>query len=296
MKTPGFSFGKIHSTCSLFCCDKFTRCCVHQPAKVCILQSHLRTRRSVGFQISSHLAFKFPRSYEYPRTLGCNRTFGDEELVGTCEDKFIAVDFDFATILSSPFGSCILFAIVLRQLIKLEFLAQQVQLKWLMLNKWRRLFHSSRVKLPSVKMSASLCLVSMYRIWILESRLILQNNQDQLCEFLTHVSLLDFGLCDHYGFIVLKDTNIALGPECVPLDGTWSMLDRSRLVCLVGICFLMFGCMFADRFHRGSLTSLGFVGLVWWRWNTSITKTQRSRAGIPSMRKHLHRERLLQLQ
>ena len=38
--------------------------------------------------------------------------FADEELVGTCEDRLIAVDFDFATILS-PFCSCILFAIVL---------------------------------------------------------------------------------------------------------------------------------------------------------------------------------------
>ena len=36
------------------------------------------------------------------------RLFADEELVGTCEDKFIDVDFDFAT-LSSPFCSCIIF-------------------------------------------------------------------------------------------------------------------------------------------------------------------------------------------
>ena len=31
--------------------------------------------------------------------------------------------------------------------------------------------------------------------------------------------------------------NIALKPECVPLDGTWSMLVRSRLVFVVGIGF-----------------------------------------------------------
>ena len=52
-----------------------------------------------------------------------------EELVGTCEDKFIAVDFDFAAIISSPLCSFTLFAIFLEQLIKLEFLAQQVELK-----------------------------------------------------------------------------------------------------------------------------------------------------------------------
>ena len=61
-------------------------------------------------------------------------SFADEELAGTVEDKFIAVGLDFATLLSSPSCSCTLFAIVLVQLVKLEFLAQQVELKWLMLN------------------------------------------------------------------------------------------------------------------------------------------------------------------
>ena len=42
--------------------------------------------------------------------------FTVEEVAGTREDKFVAVDFDFATILSSPFCSCILFAIVLELL------------------------------------------------------------------------------------------------------------------------------------------------------------------------------------
>ena len=48
-----------------------------------------------------------------------------------------------------------------------------------MLKKWRGLFHSSRVKLPLVKMSASWCLVSMYRIWFSESRLILSKQPIQ---------------------------------------------------------------------------------------------------------------------
>ena len=61
--------------------------------------------------------------------------FADEELAGTDEDRFIAVGLDFATILSSSFCSYTLFAIFLGHLIKLEFLAQQVELKWLMLNK-----------------------------------------------------------------------------------------------------------------------------------------------------------------
>ena len=73
-------------------------------------------------------------------------------------------------------------------------------------------------------------------------------------------------------------------------NGTWSMLIRSRLVFVVGNCFCMFGWVFADRFLRSSLTYL--VLLFWFgeEWNTSITKWQRSRAGIPSMREPASRE------
>ena len=66
------------------------------------------------------------------------------------ETKFI-VGSDFATILSSPSCSCILFAIVSMQLVKLKFWEQQRKLKWLMLKKWRRLFHLWCVQLPLVR-------------------------------------------------------------------------------------------------------------------------------------------------
>ena len=48
-----------------------------------------------------------------PRLLDAIGLLSDEELAGTCEDKFIAVDFDFATILPSSFCSCNLVAIIL---------------------------------------------------------------------------------------------------------------------------------------------------------------------------------------
>ena len=51
-----------------------------------------------------------------PGLLDAIELFADEELAGTDEDKFIAVSLDFATILSSSFCSCTLFAIVLEQL------------------------------------------------------------------------------------------------------------------------------------------------------------------------------------
>ena len=69
-----------------------------------------------------------------PGLLDAIGLFADEELAGTVEDRFIAVGLDFAQIVSSSsFCSCTLFAIVSGQLIKLDFLAQQVELKWLSL-------------------------------------------------------------------------------------------------------------------------------------------------------------------
>ena len=66
--------------------------------------------------------------------------FTDEELEATELVRFIAVGLDFAAILFSSDCSCILFAILSVQPNKLKFLAQQRELKWLMLNKQRSLF------------------------------------------------------------------------------------------------------------------------------------------------------------
>ena len=63
-------------------------------------------------------------------------------------------------------------------LILLEWLQENIE-KLIMLNKRRRWFHSSRVKLSLVGMSLSWFLVSIYLIWILESRLIRSNSQSR---------------------------------------------------------------------------------------------------------------------
>ena len=60
------------------------------------------------------------------------------------------------------------------------------------------------------------------------------------------------------------------------------------LVCLIWIGLCMFGLTTADGFLRGSL--LGSSILFGTEWNTSITKPQRVRAGIPSMRKPASKE------
>ena len=68
----------------------------------------------------------------------------DEELVAACKTRF-NVCFDFATILSSPLSSWSMFAVV-SGLHGRSWNSERclIKLKCLMLNKWRRLFHSSR--------------------------------------------------------------------------------------------------------------------------------------------------------
>ena len=80
------------------------------------------------------------------------------------------IGFDVAVNLSSPDSFCLLFDITSEH---------SVELKWLMLNKHKRWFHSSRVNFPLVSMSASWFLVSMYLIWIFGSKLIWSNNQSR---------------------------------------------------------------------------------------------------------------------
>ena len=81
-----------------------------------------------------------------------------------------------------------------------------------MLNKHTRWFHSSRVKLPLVKISASWFLVSMYLIWILGTKLILSNNQSRatlwfLETYMSHYRASSlYNHIDHF-FVVLKHTH-----------------------------------------------------------------------------------------
>ena len=154
------------------CSSEFPRTFV----RFCIWKPHLRTRRCViliwtssGRFPCTFCAMRFEPCWlgarSFPGRFDALETGTVRELAAVCETKF-NVGFDFATIISSPCSSCILFAIVLRQ---------PAELKMLMFNRRRWLFHSSRVRLPFVSMSASWFLVSTCLIWILGSRLM--NNQ-----------------------------------------------------------------------------------------------------------------------
>ena len=89
------------------------------------------------------------------------------------------------------FSSCIIFVIVLGQL---------TELKLLMLNKWRRRFHSSRVKLSFVSMFATWFLMSTCLIWIFGSRFILSNAQSSATLWVRDTCLI-YGLLSFDDFL-----------------------------------------------------------------------------------------------
>ena len=125
---PWFRF-RIPMIPDLYLSRQFSPLLQQPTAKVWIFQPSLRTRRCVGFWTSCHRV-RFPcRCFEYLRAFRRNLL---QALI--LPQSYLLL-----------FCSCIFFAIVLVQLVKLKFWVRQRELKWLMLNKRRRLCHSSRV-------------------------------------------------------------------------------------------------------------------------------------------------------
>ena len=198
-----------------------------------------------------------------------------KELVGACQTRF-NVGFDCATILSSPFSSCIRFAIVSGQLA--EFWELQSKLKWLILNKHNRWFHSSRVKFPLVSMSASWFLVSMYLIWICGSKLIRSKNQSSatlwVLETCLIVGLLPFMIILITASLFSNTCNKASWCENWTFEGTQSMLFRTLNIPRDCPCT-----------WPSSRQTTGFTVLSWFSVVSPRAKTIRShqsRAGIES--------------
>ena len=160
--------------------------------------------------------------------------------------------------------------------------------KFMMLNRRRRLHHSSRVELPLVVWF----LVSTYLIWILGSKLIL-SYLTRFCAFWMRVSSLDFVLwwsswslprcLQECTAVLYIERNLHLWPHdqnltthqhsCYLLSSNW------RLMCLL-------------QFPAGSWLCSSFAEIFWVvgvlvlnERSTLITTYHKSRAGIPSFRK-----------
>ena len=143
---------------------------------------------------------------------------------------------------------------------KLKFLVQRRELKWLILNKLRRLFHSSR---GTITFGQDVCDL-VFGVDVTDLDFGVQINPvkqpiwSNSCGSVKHVSLWDF-----FPFIIIlitaslssKTYNMAPAPECIVMDDMWSMFVGMTLVCLnwMGLC--MFGSVACNFSHRN--TSLG---------------------------------------
>ena len=127
------------------------------------------SRPTTGFSDLSYISACILRGLTFVTSLPQALHKEDDRVEGALAIK-LTIGHHFDVTLSSPNSSCVLFVIASRQL---------VELKCLMLNKYKKRFHSSRVKFPLVSMSASWFLVSIYFIWILGSKLIRSNSQSK---------------------------------------------------------------------------------------------------------------------
>ena len=167
--------------------------------------------------------------------------------------------FDFAVTLSSPETFCFLSDITS---------GHSVELKWLMLNKHKRWFHSSRVKFPLVSMSASWFLVSMYLIRILESRLIRSKNQSRatlwVLETCLNVGLLPFTIIWITASLSSNTYSKASWWEDWTFEGIKSTLSKSLITlwdCLR--LWIVWGGEQASRlFNNGSSRSIMVLSCV----------------------------------
>ena len=159
----------------------------------------------------------------------------------------------------------------------------------------RRWFHSFFEKLPSLRMSASWFLVSMYLFWILGSKLILANNQSRATLRVLDTCLI-VGLPPLIIILITASLSSKMynwdspWEECV-LVGTQSTSLNCSTFCLLVTCWVL---MLESTIATASwwLVCLGWTLLLVER-NTSITMSQRSTASNPYIRNLASREIIL---
>ena len=240
---PGSKFRKLTWFLTFICRGNFPRYFNHQPAKVCISQPSLR-RRVLNCFLPSRQVSLWVLWVSIFDAIGW---FMDEALVETVEVRFISMGSDFASMLSSSFCSCILFAIVSGQLVKRRFWAQQRELKWLMLKRcathlvWNYLCQyvyelMFGVDVPDLNLA-------------IQTNPIKQPVQSNSCLI---VGLLLFIIILITASLSSKTYNIAPNREDLTLDETWSVFHVE--------------CGVARQVSLRLLT-FGFVDLVWWRMN-----------------------------
>ena len=157
-----------------------------------------------------------------------------------------------------------------------------------MLNKKRRRFHSSRVKLPFANMSASWCLVSTYLIWVLGPSWFFQKNPSSATLWVRDTSLV-VGLLPFMMIILITASLRSEVYHWASKRGvfafviTWSALNISRSFRFGCFFVLVLVCFFLSLSRNKSPCSGVGVRKV---CKTSRTKSQRSREYHPCGNQH----------
>ena len=231
-----------------------------------------------NFQFLLPLASGFPLdALSIPKHFDAIGCFTDEELVETIRVKFHSRRLYFAATLSYSFCSCTLIAIVsVCSWSNWNSESSKVSCNGGCLTSGRRLFHSSRVKFPFLKMSASWWLVSVYRIWIFGSTWIRSNSRNQS-------NLVGSWHVSHCWTLAPSLSSL---PRLIyhSTASKWSCVWRNVMSTVLdpdwrALLDLGFSCG-VWCFATGSLRLLifGFVDLIWWGkkyFNHQVPKIKR---------------------
>ena len=231
------------------------------------------------WELDAASGFEFPKdALSISKLFDAIGLFTDEALVETVTARFTAVGFDFATILSSCFCSCILFAIVLVELVKLKFWAQQNGAGMADVKQMKKLVPFVTCEVPFGQYVCEL----MFGVDVPIEQPIKSNSVGSW--HMSHCGTSAFDYHINHGFIILKDMKHSTKSRIFHV--------RRNVINIAQIKIVVLGWNFVLIVLAGFPVDWSLDLLDWFgeEWNTLTTKSQRSRAEIPSMRKPALRE------
>ena len=215
-----------------------------------------------------------------------------EELVEAVKVRFIVVGFDFVTILSSHSCSCILSVVVFFPCSRSSWNSEHCHdsvFSFLFLHPFRCRFLSVQlVKLNSEHSNVS------WNGWCLRDEKDCSTHHMWSSFLSIRVSLLDFCLWHHFKhcFVILKNVQHRAKSIKISVRRDIINITQIKTVVLVWNLGLVLGVLVWCDVTRRVSSYLIFesVGSIWWGMKYFNHQFQRSRAGIPSMRKPASRE------
>ena len=212
----------------------------------------------------------------------------------TDDVRFIAVGFDFATILSSSFCSGILFAIVLVQASQAETLSAASGAEMADVEQMEKIVPFITCEITFCQYVCNLVFgvdaTSLnFRIKINPVKQPIQSNSVGSAH-MSHCRTPVFNYHLNHGFIVLKNVEHSTTSRRSHVGRNVNNIVQIRIEVLSGFCFYMWSVVFPDRFPCDSWP---LDLLIWFgeEWNISITKHPKIKRGNSFPRVNLHPEK-----